>query len=114
MKMPWSSRLLPSPQGVILVLVFAGCAALPLVLAAVAYLLRSVAVMPGLGNASQQSAPSTGSQHGTPGNGATGIVPTSNSLQGNPTPIPAGPDTSVINAAEAAERRSVSPHPDRK
>ncbi len=114
MKTPWSSRLLPSPKGVILVLVFAGCAALPLLLAAVAYLLRSVAVTPGAGKAQHQSAPNTASQHRTPVNDGANVVPTSNSLQGHPTLIPAGPDTSAINAAEAATRHSGSSHPDGK
>lgn len=114
MKISSPSKLWPSPKAVILFLVFAGCAVLPLMLAAVAYLLHAVAATPGLSKASHQSPPSTGSQHDKPGNGATGSAPTSNYSQGHPKPIPVGPESSAISAAEAAERPSVSSHPDGK
>ncbi|MGH8829905.1 MAG: hypothetical protein ACREXV_02295 [Polaromonas sp.] len=114
MKILLPSKILPSPKALILFLVFVGCAVLPLVLAAVAYLLHSVAAKPGPNKASQQSSPSTSSQLDKPGNGATGIAPASNHSQGHPKLIPVGPKTPAITAAEAAERPSVSSHPDGK
>ncbi|MGH6636995.1 MAG: hypothetical protein ACREBY_00145 [Polaromonas sp.] len=114
MKISLPSKILPSPKALILFLVFVGCAVLPLVLAALAYLLHSVAAKPGPNKASQQSPPSLGSQQGKPGNGATGIAPASNHSRGHPKLIPVGPDTSAITAAEAAERPSVPSHPDGK
>ena len=114
MKILWPSKILPSPKAGILFLVFVGCAVLPLMLAAVVYLLHSIAATPGWSKASQQSPAGTGSQHEKPGDGATGIAPTSNHSQGHQTPIPAGPEASAIKAAEAAERPSVSFHPDGK
>ena len=114
MKISLPSRMLPSPKAVILFLVFIGCSVLPLVLAAVAYLVHSIAATPGLSGASQQSPAGTGSPPDKPGNGATGIAPTSSHSQGHPKPIPVGPTTLAITAAEAAERPSVLSHPDGK
>ena len=114
MKISLPSKIFPSLKAVILFLVFVGCAVLPLVIAAVAYLWQSIAATPGLSKTSQQSPAGTGSPHDEPGSGATGIAPTGNHSQGHPKPIPVGPETSSITAAEAAERPSVSSHPDGK
>ena len=118
MKISLPSKILPSPKAVILFLVFIGCSVLPLMLAAVAYLLHSITASmtatPDLSKASQQSPPGTGSQHDQLGKGATGTAPTSNHSQGHPKLIPVGPNTSAITAAEAAERPSVTSHPDGK